>query len=302
MPAETAPSHDALIAGSGLPRLEARVLLESASGCSRSWLIAHGDETAAPQTVERFQTLAQRRLEHGEPIAYLTGEREFHGLSLSVGPAVLIPRPETELLVDRAIEHLRVWGSDHTTPDLALARRTDGLASGAPAVIDLGTGSGAIALAIAAAVRQARIVATDQSREALAQARSNEARLGLAGRIDWREGSWWEAVRAGERFDLVLANPPYIPAGDPHLSRGDLRHEPMMALSPGPDGLEALRRISSGAPEHLRPGGWLILEHGHDQGAAVRNLLAQAGLTAVQTLADLASRERVTEGRRPQSP
>jgi release factor glutamine methyltransferase len=299
MPPESIPSHDALIAGSRLPRLEARVLLECASGRSRSWLIAHGDEPAAPRTIERFQALAQRRLIDGEPIAYLTGEREFHGLSLAVGPAVLIPRPETELLVDHAIARLLDSAREEPMHPPTDARRRDRAARQLPAVIDLGTGSGAIALAIAAAVRTVRIVATDRSREALAQARANETRLGLAGRIDWREGSWWAAVARSEDFDLVLANPPYIAAGDPHLAQGDLRHEPLEALSPGPSGLEALRQIVGAASSHLRAGGWLMLEHGHDQGAAVRGLLTRAGLVRVRTLVDLEGRERITEGGRP---
>jgi release factor glutamine methyltransferase len=276
-------SYDQLIAASGLPRLEARMLLEHASGCSRSWLIAHGDEPADAQTTTYFLALAERRTRAGEPIAYLTGVREFHSLRLAVSPAVLIPRPETELLVDRALE-LIVNNNDH--------------AGTAPSILDLGTGSGAIALAIAATQPRARIVATDRSAAALNQARANASQLGLDSRIEWRLGDWWEAVGEAERFSLVLANPPYIARHDPHLSQGDLRHEPIEALASGEDGLDAIRTIAAGARGHLTDRGWLLLEHGFDQGEPVRALLEAAGFAWVRTLEDLEGRERVTQAQK----
>jgi release factor glutamine methyltransferase len=276
------PSFDELITRSGLPRLEARILLELASGRGRSWLIGHGEEAASADSVARFQALVARRLA-GEPVAYLTGRREFHGLDLAVAPGVLIPRPETELLVDRAIEII-VRDNDHATRPRSL--------------LDLGTGSGAIALAICAHQPQTRIVATDRSEEALAQARLNAARLEHGRHISFRLGSWWQAIGEDERFDVIVSNPPYIAEGDPHLLAADLRHEPVDALVSGPDGLAAIRAIVAGAPHHLQGSGWLLIEHGYDQGEAVRKIFAQARFSSIRTLLDLEGRDRVTEGRR----
>jgi release factor glutamine methyltransferase len=276
------PSHDRLLADCGLPRLEARILLEHATGRTRSWLIAHGDEPATPQAAARFVGLADRRRRDGEPIAYLTGVREFHGISLRVSPGVLIPRPETELLVDCALDLLvndkQVAGKPH-------------------AVLELGTGSGAITLAIAAARPSLRIVASDCSAAALGQAQSNGARLGLDRSIEWRLGDWWSAVGGDERFGVIVSNPPYIAEGDPHLNQGDLRHEPVSALTSGRDGLDAIRTIVTGARDHLDEGGWLLLEHGFEQGDPVRHLLERAGFGAVETIKDLEGRDRVTRGR-----
>ncbi len=273
------PSFDALLADSGLPRADARVLLEIASGRRREWLIAHGDEAADGPTVERFRALAARR-RAGEPVAYLVGHREFRGLRLGVGPEVLIPRPETEGLVE-----------------LALARLTPGAA-----LLDLGTGSGAIAIAIAHARPDVRVTATDRSAAALERARDNVRRLldpVAAGGIEFIAGDWWGAVPAGRRFDVIVSNPPYIAEADPHLARGDLRFEPAGALASGADGLRDLRTIIDGAPAHLLPLGWLMVEHGHDQGAAVRQRMDRAGLRDTRTERDLQSLERISLARRP---
>jgi release factor glutamine methyltransferase len=252
---------------------EASLLLAHALGVERAWLIAHGSDLLSTESAARFEILIARRAA-GEPIAYLVGRRGFHALELDVGPAVLIPRPETELLVELALAR--------TPEDRALE------------VVDLGTGSGAIALAIAAARPRARVLATDASAAALAVARANAERLGIAN-VDFVEGSWW-APLAGRRFDLVVSNPPYIADSDPHLDLGDLRFEPRSALASGADGLDDLRCIAAGAAEHLKSSGVLLVEHGHDQGESVRALFAAAGLDPVRTHRDLEGRERVTTG------
>lgn len=270
------PSHDQLIAAAGLPRLEARMLLEALSGRSREWLIAHGPEPVDAGLAARFLALARRRLA-GEPMAYLTGRREFRGLMFRVDEAVLVPRPDTEILVD-----------------LALA-----LAPPEARVLDLGTGSGAIAISLACARADLRLCATDRSAAALAVARRNAQSLlgqGGAGRIEFRQGDWWEALPASARFGLVAANPPYLAEDDPHLA-SDLRFEPREALVAHEAGLADLQRIARAAPRHLEPGGWLLLEHGMDQGAPVRALLTEAGLSSVRTERDAEDRERVTLGR-----
>jgi release factor glutamine methyltransferase len=255
---------------------EADLLLAHALGRSRAWLLAHaGDDIAAPDAA-RFEALAERRLA-GEPVAYLTGSRGFWTLDLAVTPATLVPRPETELVVE-----------------LALAR----IPADADAdVADLGTGSGAIALAIAKERPRARVVATDASAEALQVARGNAPRNGIDN-VEFRHGDWFVPL-AGVSFDLVAGNPPYIALGDPHLQEGDLRFEPASALSSGSDGLDAIRAIVRAAPAHLRAGGWLLLEHGLGQGEAVRALLRTAGLDDVATECDLEGRDRVTLGRFP---
>ncbi len=267
-------TYDQAIARCSLPRLEARMLMEHASDRSRTWLIAHGDETVPAAQLARFNHLVGRR-QAGEPMAYLLGSREFRGLRIGVNPAVLIPRPETECLVEAA-----------------LARSPMGCH-----IIDLGTGSGAIALAMAHARPDLHITATDQSPQALAQAQANAKVLGLHRQISWRLGSWWAAVPSDQRFDLVLSNPPYIAALDPHLVQGDLRFEPREALAGGPDGLADLRAIVAGATAHLKHDGWILLEHGFDQAAAVRQLLSAAGFDPVCTLSDLAGLDRVSLGR-----
>lgn len=253
---------------------DAALLLAHALGKSRSWLFAHADDALGEAEAARFDVLLARRAA-GEPVAYLTGWRGFWTLELAVTPATLVPRPETELLVD-----------------LALAR----LPVDAPVrVADLGTGSGAIALAIASERPRAQVLATDASSAALDVARGNAARNGI-GNVAFRLGSWLQPL-GEDTFDLIASNPPYIAEGDPHLARGDLRFEPAMALSCGADGLDAIRVIVRDAPACLRPGGWLLLEHGWDQGDAVRALLAAAGFVDVATERDLEQRDRVSLGR-----
>lgn len=262
------------IQAAGIDPVDGELLLAEALGHSRSWLYAHPEAPVPAPARARFEALLARR-QAGEPVAYLLGRQGFWSLELEVGPATLIPRPETECLVE-----------------LALAR----LPAGQPLrVADLGTGSGAIALALARERPQARIVATDASAEALMVARRNAARLGL-GRVEFREGDWL-APLAEELFDLIASNPPYIEQDDPHLAQGDLRFEPPAALASGVDGLDAIRVIVRDAGRHLHAGGWLLLEHGWRQGAAVRALLDAAGFSEVATERDLEGRDRVSLGR-----
>lgn len=261
--------------GAGLDRLDAQLLLAHHLGRDRSWLLAHDSDALAPEVRARFTADVQHRAD-GVPLAYLTGTREFHGLALQVGPAVLDPRPDTETLVDWALDRLAASGG------------------AAPAVIDLGTGSGAVALAIAHRRPGAQVTATDLSAEALAVARGNAQRLGLP--VQFAAGSWWSAVPTG-RYALAVSNPPYIADDDPHLPA--LRHEPLMALTPGGDGLDAIRAIVAGAPGHLQPGAWLLLEHGWDQAGAVHALLQATGFDDVQSRHDLAGHARCSGGRWP---
>lgn len=271
-------SYDRLIRDCGLPRLEARALMERASERRREWLIAHGEDPVPEAIAAAFATLARRRRD-GEPVAYLVGEREFHGHRFRVDPSVLIPRPDTETLVDWAIE----------------------LAAPGARVLDLGTGSGAIAVSLALARTDLVVWATDRSAAALERARDNAARLlgterGGSDAICWRLGAWWKAIAEDERFDVVVANPPYIDGDDPHLAQGDLRFEPREALTPGPDGMAAIAELVAGAPGYLAEGAWLLLEHGLEQGAAVRARLEEAGFAAVLTRRDAAGHERVSGG------
>ena len=258
------------------PRRESEILLGAALGQPRAWLVAHGESQVLDcEATDRFEAHVTRRA-HGEPMAYILGEREFWSLPLMVEPAVLIPRPETELVVERALAHVPAGSTG--------------------AVLDLATGSGAIALAIASERPGCRVVGTDLSPGAVTLAMRNAARLDLA-RVDFRVGSWFEPVR-GERFELVASNPPYIAEDDPRVDAGVRRHEPHAALFSGATGLEALGAIVAGAPRHLKPGGWLVLEHGDRQGEVVRRLLADEGFVDVVTRPDLAGLERCTEGRR----
>ncbi|MHB1273072.1 MAG: peptide chain release factor N(5)-glutamine methyltransferase [Rhodanobacter sp.] len=254
-------------------RLDAELLLLHVLGKPRSWLFAHVDDALEMDVQTAFSALVERRA-GGEPVAYITGRQGFWSLELEVTPATLIPRPETELLVELALARL---------PRDAACR-----------VADLGTGSGAIALAIASERPLARVVATDASAAALAVAQRNAARLGIT-HVRFVQGDWL-APLAGQMFDLIVSNPPYIEAADPHLAQGDLRYEPATALASGADGLDAIRRIVHTAPTHLDPGGWLLFEHGWNQGEAARALLAGAGYAEVFTAQDLERRERVSGG------
>lgn len=262
----------------GVSRLDAQLLLAHHVQRSRTWLVAHDDAPLSTEELRRFDADLHRRAD-GVPLAYLLGEREFHGLVLQVGPDVLDPRPDTETLVDWALEVL------------------PSLPTKAPTVLDLGTGSGAIALAVARRRPAAHVTATDLSPAALAVAQANARRLGLD--VAFAQGAWWAAV-PGLRFDLVLSNPPYIAGDDPHLPA--LRHEPRLALTPGGDGLVAIREIVAGAPQAMNEDGWLLIEHGWDQATAVRALLQIAGFDAVQSRHDLAGHERCSGGRWPAKP
>ncbi len=259
----------------GVDRLDAQCLVGHVLKRDRAWVLAHDDDALDGAATGALASLLQRRAA-GEPLAYLVGEREFHGLTLQVTPDVLVPRPDTETLVDWAIELL----------DGELAHLE------APRVIDLGTGSGAIALAVKQACPRAEVHASDLSDAALAVARGNGERLGLA--VAWHRGAWWHAT-GSQRFDLALSNPPYVSPGDAHLAA--LAHEPGMALVPAGDagtGLADLERIVAGASAHLNPGAWLLLEHGFDQADAVRRQLRRAGFQGPQTRADLAGQPRAT--------
>lgn len=257
----------------GLPRSEARALLALATGRSAEWLVAHDADEADDPSAVRFAALAKRRAE-GEPMAYLTGVRDFFGRPFRVTPAVLIPRHETELLVTVALA--------------AIA----GIAT--PRLLDLGTGSGALAVTLAVERPDAVVVATDLFAPALAVAHANAAALGARG-ISFRAGHWWQALDENDRpFHLIVANPPYVAAGDPHLAAGDLRFEPRHALSAGPLGEDDLRQIIAHAPAWLRPGGQLALEHGYSQGAACRRMMGEHGFSDILTHTDLEHRERVT--------
>lgn len=253
-----------------LDALEARILLSHALQLSRVQLITQSERTLTEQECAAVATLFNRRLQ-GEPVAYILGEREFFGLPLHASPDVLIPRPETELLVELALDRL---------PDKAR-------------VLDMGTGSGAIAIAISHTRADAIVTALDASEAALAVARRNAERHHAAVRLV--HSDWYSAL-GGEQFDMIVSNPPYIEAGDPHLSQGDLRFEPVDALTDHGDGLTAIRTIVAGTASHLVSGGWLLMEHGYNQAAKVRELLIRQGFRDVQSWQDLAGIERVTGG------
>ncbi|HEX7341480.1 MAG TPA: peptide chain release factor N(5)-glutamine methyltransferase [Rhodanobacteraceae bacterium] len=259
-----------------IDRREAEMLLLHVLGRERAWLFAHADAVPRKEACVRFDALVARRVA-GEPVAYLTGTRGFWSLDLQVTTDTLIPRPETELLVDLALQRLP-------------ADRTCRLA-------DLGTGSGAVALAVASERELAQVLATDASAAALTVAQDNAQRLGLVN-VDFAQGDWLEPL-AGRSFDVIVSNPPYIEADDLHLGQGDLRFEPAAALASGTDGLDAIRVIVRDAFDHLGPGGWLLLEHGWNQGAAVRALLQAAAGVEVFTTRDVEGRERVSGARKP---
>lgn len=288
----TPPTSPPTIAGTltalqarGLERLDAQLLLLQALARpdhQRAWLVAHDTDPVDAATLKRLDALAQRRLQ-GEPLAYLSGRKDFFGLTLLVDARVLVPRPDTETLVDWALEVL-----DEASAQAAPAQ--------APTLraLDLGTGSGAIALALKANRPVLQVDATDYSADALAVAQINAQRLGLA--LRFHQGSWIAALpESTARFDLIVSNPPYIAAQDPHLPA--LAHEPLQALVSGADGLDDLRQIIVQAGAHLQPGGWLLLEHGYDQATAVRRLLELAGLQDVQSRKDLHCIERCSGGR-----
>lgn len=254
-------------------RIEVQCLLQHVMGVQRAYLLAHPEQRLSEAQKLGFVDLLQRRL-RGEPIAHLLGEREFFGLSLKVTPATLIPRADTELIVE-----------------LALAR----ILQAQPCrVLDMGTGSGAIALAIAKNKPQAEVVAVDAAQDALAVAIENAGRLGIAN-VRFEQSDWFTALD-GQRFDLIVSNPPYIASGDIHLSQGDLRFEPCTALVSGEDGLDDIRHIVTAAPQHLAPNAWLLLEHGYDQAQAVRDLLRENGFGEIFSAKDIAGIERVSGG------
>jgi release factor glutamine methyltransferase len=257
------------------PRLDAELLLAAALGKPRSFLHTWPERVVSGEAAERYASYLERRRQ-GEPVAYILGHQGFWSLDLEVAPHTLIPRPDTELLVETALALV-------TLPQ---AR-----------VLDLGTGTGAIALALACERLGWQVTGVDRISEAVALAERNRERLGL-GNATFRESHWFSALGA-ERYDLIVSNPPYIAAQDPHLAQGDVRFEPSSALVAGADGLDDIRLIVSQAPAHLNAGGWLLLEHGYDQAAAVRELLAREGFEAVESRRDLGGHERISLGRRP---
>ncbi len=263
--------------GSDSSRLDAELLLCSALGQSRSYLFTWPDKLLSDDEQQRFAALLERRVA-GEPVAHILGERGFWTLDLKVTADTLIPRPETELLVEAALARLPEGGAR---------------------VLDLGTGSGAIALAIASECPACEVVAVERSETALAVARENAQRNAIEN-VQFLQGSWYQPLN-GEQFDVIVSNPPYICADDPHLVTGDVRFEPLTALASGADGLDDIRRIIDGAANHLNPGGWLLLEHGYDQGDTVCELLRGAGFRAVELLADLQGHGRVSLGLRAES-
>jgi release factor glutamine methyltransferase len=273
--------RDALRAAAGrLPgdgaRLDAEVLLLHVLGRSRAWLFAHGDDALDPAHALAFEALVARRA-LGVPVAHLTGAREFWSMTLKVTPDTLIPRPDTELLVELALERVP----------------TDAFST----LADLGTGTGAVALALARDRPRARVIATDASAAALSVARENARELKIPN-VEFALGDWCEAL-GDMQCDLVVSNPPYIETGDAHLEQGDLRYEPIAALASGADGLDAIRAIAQQVPAHLKPGAWLLVEHGWRQGEAVRKVLTDNGFIDVATWRDLEARDRVSGGRRP---
>jgi len=262
----------------GIDRLDGQLLLLDAVGRpnhDRSWLVAHDDQRLQAPEVGTFEALVARRLA-GEPLAYIIGVKEFFGLSFGVSNAVLIPRPDTETVVQWALQTINALETDASTPH----------------ILDLGTGSGAIALAIKSQAPQCLVTAIDASATALAQAARNGQQLGLD--VTWRQSDWFASVDH-LLFDVIVSNPPYIAANDPHLR--DLRHEPLSALASGADGLDDLRHIIAHSGPYLREGGWLLLEHGYDQAKPVAELLKAAGFKAIGHQTDLGGVTRCTGGR-----
>ena len=258
---------------SGSARIEVQCLMQAVLRVNRAWLLTHPDYILDTELYAQYTALIARRL-HGEPVAYILGEREFYGLNFKVTPATLIPRPETELLVELALQRIPQQGRYR--------------------VLDLGTGSGAVALSIAHARRDAEVTAVDSSSDALEIAQLNIRRLGL-NNVRLLHSDWFDAL-SGERFDIIVSNPPYVAAGDAHLSQGDVRFEPHNALASGAEGLDDIRRITAQAKNHLDANGWLLLEHGYNQAEQVRALLQRAGFSNVFSAHDLSGIERVSGG------
>jgi release factor glutamine methyltransferase len=269
------PTIASVLAGGPLDPVDARALLRHALKADDAYLVAHREAVLSAGQMSAFAASAARR-QAGEPVAYIVGKREFFSIEFAVCPAVLIPRPETELLVETVLQNI---------PDSAASH-----------VIDLGTGSGCIAITIAIHRPRARVTGVDRSTEALQVAAANALRL-HTGNVEFKQSDWFAAL-AGESFDVIVSNPPYIAEGDPHLASGDLRAEPIDALVGGGDGLDCIRSIVAAASRHLRPGGLLGFEHGYDQAPAVRELLKRAGFEGVFTCKDLAGIERVSGGYR----
>ncbi|WP_371323430.1 peptide chain release factor N(5)-glutamine methyltransferase [Dechloromonas sp. ZY10] len=284
---------EALAAARGrIDRLDGRLLLQYATGCSHTDLLARPETPVLAPALAQYLEWVERRAA-GEPLAYLVGEAEFRGRVFQVSPDVLIPRPETEVLIELALQRLQAWQAAQEST--AAAEQPAGRR---PRIVDLGTGSGIVAISLALEFPLAEVVAVDLSPDALAVARNNAGRLGA--RVDFRAGSWF-APLAGERFDLIVSNPPYIAAGDPHLALNGLPFEPQLALTDqdeGGNGLACIREIVAAAPGYLTTAGCLLFEHGYDQGAASRNLLTAAGFKAAQTHPDLAGIDRVSVGHR----
>ena len=268
----TGDTIESIMRSSPVEQLEARMLIGHVTQLTRVQLITQSERALNAAEAEQLNTLFQRRIA-GEPMAYLLGEREFFGLTFQVDPAVLIPRPDTELLVELTLQHLPLDGR----------------------VLDMGTGSGAIAIAIAHTRRDARVTALDVSENALLVAQSNAKNNQVD--VEFLRSDWFAAI-AEQQFDLIVSNPPYIVAGDRHLSEGDLRFEPIDALTDHADGLSALRTISQRAANYLSDDGWLLMEHGYDQAEAVRDLLSKNNFTEVQSWCDLANIERVSGGKK----
>ncbi|OGS85791.1 MAG: protein-(glutamine-N5) methyltransferase, release factor-specific [Gallionellales bacterium GWA2_59_43] len=325
---ESALSLDSITA-----RIEVQMLLQHVLGVARAYLLAHPERVLDEAETATYRALLQRRLA-GEPLAYILGEREFFGLDFKVTPATLIPRPDTELLVELALQRIpSPQPSEKTTSQSTRPSKNNGQVDGYPAsgrgsvfrVLDLGTGSGAIALSIAHSRPDAQVTAVDASADALAVAQENARRLlaqhksahtstkpsvlsrvegsvrtdlceaAVIGNVRFVHSDWFESL-AGERYDLIVSNPPYIEDADAHLVQGDLRFEPRSALASGADGLDDIRRILKDAKEHLDEGGWLLFEHGYDQAARVRELLAASGYAEVFSARDLSGIERVSGG------
>lgn len=293
----------------GSARIEVQCLLQAVLQVNRTWLLTHSEQLLNGEQQAHYAALIERRL-RGEPIAYILGEREFYGLNFRVTPATLIPRPDTELLVEQALQHIPSPPAPLPVPAGGIpaasgsnAARTGETGEGSRQagrgfrMLDLGTGSGAIALSIAHARPDVEVTAVDASQEALNVAQENARRLNI-GNVRLLRSDWFAALK-GERFNLIVSNPPYIPDGDVHLAQGDLRFEPRTALAAGADGLDDIRRIIDGAHEHLNACGWLLFEHGYDQAEKVRAMLQQSGFSGIFSARDLSGIERVSGGSPP---